>query len=489
MAKILIIGAGVAGLSAGIYAQLNGHQAIVCEKHFIAGGNLTAWNRGGFHIDNCIHWLTGTNPASSTYGMWETLGALGTIEIYQGETLFTCEHDGKRISLYRDLYHMKNEMLALSPEDEKEILAFIRAIEYFQGFCGIAGEKHNERISFLDSVAAIPALAKYYDLTTGDLAKKFKHPLLTLFFKGFFGYEFSSLALIMVCAHFCADNGGIPKGSSSAMAERLTERLEQLGGQLLLKKEAVRIHTKNKRAYAVSFVDGSKIEADYVVLATDPASVFGKLIDLPMPKALQKNYKNSRFLRFSAYHCAYSCSLSELPFEGDLIFEIPEEYREMLLTDRLIIREFSHEKDFAPEGENLLQTMVFTFEKQSKDFIRLRKNDRAAYSEQKKLLSSLTQKLIEERFPILKGKLHCIDVWTPATYHRFINSEIGSFMSFVLPSRALPLCAPNRVKGLSNVILATQWQQAPGGLPIAADVGRRAIQTIVMQERKIKTKK
>jgi phytoene dehydrogenase-like protein len=489
MAKILIIGAGVAGLSAGIYAQLNGHQAIVCEKHFIAGGNLTAWNRGGFHIDNCIHWLTGTNPASSTYSMWETLGALGTIEIYQGETLFTCEHDGKRIALYRDLYRMKNEMLALSPEDEKEILAFIRAIEYFQGFCGIAGEKHNERISFPNTITAIPALSKYYNLTTGELAKKFKHPLLNLFFKGFFGYEFSSLALVMVCAHFCADNGGIPKGSSSSMAERLTERLEQLGGQLLLKKEAVRIHTENKRAYAVSFADGSKIEADYVVLATDPASSFGKLIDLPMPKALQKNYKNSRFLRFSAYHCAYSCALSELPFEGDLIFEIPEEYRETLLTDRLIIREFSHEKDFAPEGENLLQTMVFTFEKQSKDFIRLRKNDRAAYSEQKKLLSSLTQKLIEEHFPILKGKLHCIDVWTPATYHRFINSEIGSFMSFVLPSRALPLCAPNRVKGLSNVILATQWQQAPGGLPIAADVGRRAIQTIVMQERKIKTKK
>jgi hypothetical protein len=133
--------------------------------------------------------------------------------------------------------------------------------------------------------------------------------------------------------------------------------------------------------------------------------------------------------------------------------------------------------------------MVFTFENQSKDFILLRKNDRAAYNEHKKLLASLTQKLIEEHFSILKGKLHCIDVWTPATYHRFINSEIGSFMSFVLPSRALPLCAPNRVKGLSNVILATQWQQAPGGLPIAADVGRRAIQTIVMQERKIKTKK
>ena len=486
MAKILMIGAGVAGLSAGIYAQLYGHQAIVCEKHFIAGGNLTAWNRNGFHIDNCIHWLTGTNPASSTYPMWETLGALGEIKVHQGETLFTCEHEGKRISLYRDLYRMKKEMLEISPEDKKEILAFIRAIEYFQGFCGIAGENHNEKISPLDAVAAIPALAKYYKLTTGELAKKFKHPLLSLFFKGFFGYEFSSLALIMVCAHFCADNGGIPVGSSSAMAKRLTERFQSLGGELLLKKEAVQIHTENGRAYAVSFADGTKIEADYVVLAADPASIFGKLLDIPMPKSLDRNYKNSRFLRFSAYQCAYSCSLSELPFEGDIIFEIPEEYRETLLTDRLIVREFSHEKKFSPEGENLLQTMVFTFEDQAQTFIEQRRSDRASYNERKKLLASLSQELIERQFPVLVGKLKCIDVWTPATYHRFTNSEIGSFMSFVLPSRALPLCINNRIKEFSNVILATQWQQAPGGLPIAADVGRRAIQTIVKQEQKIK---
>ncbi len=480
MAKILIIGAGVAGLSAGIHARLSGHQAVVCEKHFVAGGNLTAWNRSGYHIDNCIHWLTGTNPATETYRMWETLGALGNIEIYQGESLFTVEHEGKRIALYRDLDRMKQEMLALSPEDEKEILSFIRAVEYLQGFCGIAGEKHNEKISFSDTVASVPVLSKYYRLTTGELAEKFKHPLLSLFFKGFFGYEFGALALIFVCAHFCGDNGGIPKGSSSAMVERL----QNLGGELLLKKEAVKIHTKNKKAYAVTFSDGTVIEADYVILTADPASTFGKLLDLPAPKALQKNVKNPCFLRFSAYQCAFSCALSKLPFEGDLIFQVPEEFRDTLLTDRLIVREFSHEEDFSPEGENLLQTITFTFEKDAKDFIALRKNDRASYNEKKKLLASLTQQLIEKQFPEMAGQLKCIDVWTPATYQRFTNAEIGSFMSFVLPPKAFPLCAKNRVKGLPNVILATQWQQAPGGLPIAADVGRKAIQTIVTQERK-----
>ena len=486
MAKILIIGGGVAGLSAGIYAQLNGYQATVCEKHFTPGGNLTAWDRRGYHIDNCIHWLTGTNPATSSYRMWETLGALGETEIYQGETLFTCEYEGKRISLYRDLSRMKREMLARSPEDEKEILSFSRAVEYLQGFCGIAGEKHSERISPLGAVASIPLISKYYGLTTGALAEKFRHPLLRLFFRGFFGDQFGSLALIFVCAHFCGDNGGIPCGSSQAMAERMTERFQNLGGTLLLKKEAVKIHTKNKKAYAVTFADGTVLKSDYVIPAIDPASVFGKLLDLPMPKALNKNYKNPRFLRFSSYQCAFSCSLPKLPFEGDLIFPIPEEYHETLRTDRLIVREFSHEKQFSPKGENVLQTLTFVFEEDAKDFISLRKYDKAAYNEKKQKLASLTQKLLEEHLPALSGKLNCIDVWTPATYQRFTGSEIGSFMSFALPSRAYPFCVSNRVKGLSNVILATQWQQTPGGLPIAADVGKKAIRTVNARERKRK---
>ena len=96
--------------------------------------------------------------------------------------------------------------------------------------------------------------------------------------------------------------------------------------------------------------------------------------------------------------------------------------------------------------------------------------------------------MIEDQFPEMKGTLQYIDLWTPATYRRFTGSEIGSFMSFALPSQALPLCVGNRVNGLSNVILATQWQQAPGGLPIAAEVGKNAVITIDRAERKQKRK-
>ena len=73
-------------------------------------------------------------------------------------------------------------------------------------------------------------------------------------------------------------------------------------------------------------------------------------------------------------------------------------------------------------------------------------------------------------------------MWTPATYRRYTNSEIGSFMSFAFPAKIFPKKVPNRISSVKNVVLATQWLQAPGGLPIAAGSGKKAIDTIIRKE-------
>lgn len=63
--KIIIIGAGIAGLSAGCYARMNGYEAEIYEMHDKPGGLCTSWKREGYTIDGCIHWLIGSNPNSS----------------------------------------------------------------------------------------------------------------------------------------------------------------------------------------------------------------------------------------------------------------------------------------------------------------------------------------------------------------------------------------------------------------------------------------
>ena len=484
MANILIIGGGVAGLSAGIYAQLNGHHAVICEKQPVAGGNLTGWQRGDYRIDNCIHWLTGTNPNTPTYQMWETLCALGDgIGVYQADSLYTCEQNGERLSLWRDLDRTEYSMLALSPTDKKEIRNLFRAIRVIQYFCGIGGQSHDKGLNPVKLLRNLPLILKYNRLTTGDLAKRFRHPLIRSFLTDFVSDRFASMALIFVAAHFCGDNGGIPTGGSTAMAKRMVNRFRELGGKLMLGKEAVRILHNGKTAHGVAFADGTVINADEIVVTLDPAVVFPKLTDTPMPRALADRYRDKRLMRFSSYHCAFACDLPEVPFRGDFVCTLPPSYQFRLGTPTLVVREFSHEPSSAPAGSVLLQTMTICDEETCRRFLALRE-DSDAYERRKRHLAKWLRRALEETFPSLEGHLSCIDVWTPATYERMTGSEIGSFMSFAFGAKFIPLRLSNRIPGLSNVTMASQWLQAPGGLPIAAEAGKRAIERISAKYRR-----
>ena len=485
MANIIIVGGGVAGLSAGIYARLCGHCATIYERHFIAGGNLTGWNRQGYHIDNCIHWLTGTNPLTKLYKTWQELGVLGDgIEVMQGEALFNFEKDGVRLSLGQSLEALKNDMLSISPEDKKETLSFIKAVRAFQHINGTAGENNDKRSTALQKVAAVPALAGYYGLSTGELAARFKHPVIKGLFESLMTDYFSALALVMVFATFTSGDGGIPRGSSCGMADRMTKKFLALGGCLKLRTGVEKINIANGEAESVTLDDGSTDRADYVIVAIDPAVAFGNLLDRSlMPKMLRKQYEDAKMQRFSSYHCAMSCDMSELPFVGDMVMEVSDDVKKDIPSKYFMLREFSHEESFAPEGKNILQAMIYCKEDEALDFISL-KEDKEAYKQKKESIASAVINTVCEKFPEMKEKLACLDVWTPATYKRYVGSEIGSWMSFALPPKTAPKRISNEIKGLRNVVLATQWLQSPGGLPIAAASGINAVKAVVRRDRK-----
>jgi len=185
--------------------------------------------------------------------------------------------------------------------------------------------------------------------------------------------------------------------------------------------------------------------------------------------------------RFSGYHCAFACDSQRVPFKGDYIFDISALYRTRLHTNYLILREFTHEKSFAPQNRTVIQSITFCNESDARQFIELKKDELSYYNLKRKIAADV-QYLIGEKFPQLKGNLQFLDVWTPATYNRYTGAEVGSFMSFLLPPKAIPKTLPNKVPGARNVFLATQWQQAPGGLPIAAKVGQLAVQSILKSE-------
>ncbi|MBO4882300.1 MAG: NAD(P)-binding protein, partial [Lachnospiraceae bacterium] len=129
--KIIIIGGGIAGLSAGIYALKEGFDAEIYEKNPIVGGECMGWNRKGYHIDNCIHWLTGTDPKTGLWQVWKTVGAIDENTEYADTSKFySSRFEGREVTLWNDLDKTQEELIAESPEDEEEIRKFIEYVRY-----------------------------------------------------------------------------------------------------------------------------------------------------------------------------------------------------------------------------------------------------------------------------------------------------------------------------------------------------------------------
>ncbi|MBO7401536.1 MAG: NAD(P)/FAD-dependent oxidoreductase [Lachnospiraceae bacterium] len=482
--EILILGGGVAGLSAGIFALKKGYRVTIAEQHNIAGGNLTGWNRNGFHIDNCIHWLTGTNKNSGLYKMWEELGALGDgIKVVKNEALYCYEKDGQSLSLWRSIDKTAKEMLELSPKDARRIRKFRRSVKNIMFINGIGGKKHNESGNIFNKMASLASILYFNRMSVVEYGEKFHHPLLKEFFSSLMGPDFSMAAFAFVAATYCGNNGDLPEGGSFAMAEHMIERFKSLGGRLLTRKKASKINVEDNLATSVTFEDGDTIKADKIIVTFDPKMLFGKLLDIKLPRPFKKIYESKAFKRFSSIHAAFAVDAADVPFKGTLVVDIPEDLQPVLKAKSCIVREFSHEKKYSPEGRNIIQTMIYMDEDNSKGLVALAKN-RAAYRAKKDQLKAAQLELVERQVPALKGKLTELDAWTPASYARYVGSEIGSFMSFVMPAGKAPVSIGSRVKKVKNLFLATQWQTSPGGLPMAASAGKKAVETIEKTDKK-----
>ena len=120
---VIIIGAGLAGLSAGCYAQMNGYRSHIFEHHRVPGGVAAAWKRKGYLIDGGIHFLMGHKPGS---GVYELYRELGTAQANRWPDLttygqFVDEASGRTLLVTTDLERLRSDLHALFPEDGRLI--------------------------------------------------------------------------------------------------------------------------------------------------------------------------------------------------------------------------------------------------------------------------------------------------------------------------------------------------------------------------------
>ena len=494
MKKIVIIGGGVAGLSAGIFAQKNGFESVILEKHHTLGGECTGWDRQGYHIDGCIHWLVGTKEGTPIKQLWETVGALDGVDIYDPESFIAVEHDGVTVHFYRDIDRIKSSWLEISPEDKDAIEEFCKDIRQLQSFSLPVGKPMDmmniiEKIKYFLSMKDVgPIMQKYGNISVQELSKKFKHPALREAISSFMPEgEYSASSVIFPLGTFTGGQSSIPVGGSKALAMRMVEKYLSLGGTIQNSCEVVDLDIEKDTVGRIKCKNGKSFEADYVIAACDAQVIYDRLLkgQYPDPE-FQKRYNNPEVYPLASniyVGIGYEGTMEDIPRTLKFPVESLDINQNQKPVEYLQMTHYAYEPDFAPKGHTVITLAINQFQPELDEWEALVK-DREAYSREKVRIGEAVIQAIETRFPHMTGKLKLLDVATPQTYERYCNAYRGAFMGFWPTIPGKPLAHNGHIKGLDNIVLSGQWLQPPGGLPVALITGKDTIMRLFKKVKK-----
>jgi phytoene dehydrogenase-like protein len=483
--SVIIIGAGMGGLAAGVYGQLNDFSTTIFEMHSLPGGQCASWQRKGYTFDACIHHLMGCSPETKINALWRELGAMPRDLAYINECTAVLSPEGKMFIDYYDREILREHLKELSPADNTMINNYIDAMKPFAdrdvwGELMLGGPA--------DLVKAIPNMLKifkWFKPTMADYGNKFSDPFLRRAFP-LLVYSMKEAPFVV---HLARHGYGIardiawPIGASVAFSRSIAEHYESLGGKVHYRSRVEKILTRNGRAVGIRLADGSEEFADYVISNADGRKTLLELLegrflteqlrDYCQPPQDETNWAVHVFLGVNR-------DLSTEP--SSLILLLPETVTIAGHNlNSLEMQFYGFDPSMAPPGKGVIKVELVSKHSYWKE---LAKN-RSLYEEEKALVASQVIGILENYLPGLKSQVETVDVPTLLTWERFMGGTNG-FNN--MPSKKPDIIGSMfknsgmNIPGLENFYFAGAWATSAGALFINAHSGKKAIKNICKKE-------
>jgi phytoene dehydrogenase-like protein len=485
--KVVIIGGGVAGLSAGIYAAMNGFDTEILEMHTVAGGQCTAWDRKNYRFDYCLHWLVGTSKGAF-YDIWRETNVInGQTEIIDHDIhSHIIDQDGKEFFIYSNIDHWEKYLIEIAPEDTRTIQKMcndMRKSALLEPFALPA-----ELRSPLDYIIILPKMLPVFNLIRkfGRLTcqeyfdkLKFKNENIKSVFHSLYGgRNFSALAFIFMLGWFNQKNAGYIKGGSYPLAQRMVEKLEKLGGKISYRKKVEKIIVEDSTAKGVILNDGTKIDADYVIGTADGYTTIYKMLEGKfVSKKIDYAYKNWELFT-PLVQLSFGIN-KEVKSESPTIINVSKGLKigRTNLDYGYSVMNYSYDSTMAPEGKT---TIVMRYETPWKLWENLEGEE---YKSEKLQIEKDAINCLETIYPGISENIEVIDVATPKTDVRFTGVKEGAYEGFFPSKENMMKTLEMQLPKLKNFYMAGQWLFPGGGLPPSAQTGKWNIQLICKKEK------
>ena len=483
MKKVIVVGAGISGLAAGVYAAKSGFDVTILEQHFTFGGLSTSWSRKGYYFEGGMHWLTGSKPGLPMYNVWknELCALRENNPIENRDPLYTLIDGDKKLSLYRNEPEMRKALLEYAPEDKKMINKMCNAVKSFSKFympvfdligckCKTPTKKHLLGfIKLLPTVMRVPGLVKTSYL---EYLNKFKNENVKHLMASVIGYRYNALSFIYTLGSFAGGDCGYPAGGSVQLAKNIVDNYESLGGKIKYRIKVENVVVENGITKGVETKDGF-IPADAVIVTKDARSAVDNLFKEHLDSGQITSIRKNAIGEQNMFIClGLKADLSNYPYGCVLPLEKPFEYAGCTFNE-IRLNNYARYKDHAPEGCSTITCLLIG---DSYDFWKTAKED-GTYKAKKAELADLLIKEICKFIPEVKDNVEVIDVATPCTYERYCGSHGGSWMS-VWKENGKQLNYSPKLADVEGLYFAGQRLRMPGGLPLAAYTARLAVQQL-----------
>jgi phytoene dehydrogenase-like protein len=487
--SVVIVGAGMAGLSAGCYARMNGYRATILEMHNLPGGLCTAWQRKGYTFDGCIHWLIGSR-SGAIHRFYEELGAVHGRRMHDPEEFLRfVDAGGRTFVVYSDLDRLEQHMKELAPADAEAIEELCKAARVLTRH-EMPMDKPRELMGPADMFKALKAMAalrtmrKYGKVSVQEYASRFSDQFLREVFPLILDDMpgMPMVATIMAMSAWHERNGGRPIGGSLEFARAIERRYLGLGGEIQYQARVEKVLVENDRAVGVRLADGTEHRADIVISAADGRTTIfdmldGRYVDDKVRGYYDKWPVHGTYVRVSL---GVARDLSSEPHCVIFPVEEPVKVGDQMRR-RLNVQHHCYDPTSAPPGKSAVTVLILGV---NYEYWEKLHKDREQYKAEKQALADAVIDRLEKRFPCIREQVEVVDVATPMTYVRYTGNWKGSYMGWATTNETMDKTMRKTLPGLGSFYMAGQWVFMGGGIPGAIMSGRHLMQVICKKDKK-----
>ncbi len=484
MKKMVIIGAGVSGLSAGCYAAMNGYDVQILEMGATPGGVCVSWKRGDYLFDHCLHWVLGSNKGSSFYPLFEELGVVPEVAFHHTDRFRSIEGYGKKLVVYTDIDKLEAELCRVFPGERKALHRMMKQVRFYTRFMPPMDADFGS-FGFSDILKLLPYMPSFLRLKRISIEdyfnKLFRDPQLREFlFRMFPVHDMPAVIAVMPLAYFHNRQGGYPMGGSLHFARAIEKRYLALGGRVTYGRKVERIIVKDGRAIGVE-LGGEQLLADIVVSACDGRStLYGMLQGRYLTAGIREMYDQPSL--WPPIICVSLGVDRDLTGEVELSCVKLDEPADICgrPVEWLYYTHYCQDPSFAPKGKSVIKLQIetdFTYWKT------LYENKTAYRAEKGKVLEFCIAAL-EKVLPGIRAQIEVTDVATPVTWERYTGNWQGSYEGWLPTVKLFGKFLPRELPGLKGFYMTGQWLFPGGGVPMCMSQARRLVKEICTKDGK-----